>query len=201
MERWCPPVLGTPGCLILAAGLLASSSSRTAVSSSLWPRWAGPKRRSANYAWHTGTGPTQVLPETARRGDDRQTFHCGTASRKDPMGPGASSVLRRNAPFRPQLRALDGPEHQSGGRRTRGQRMECVAGRRDQSVRRGGGVRPGRRTADGPGTTDEPHAGLWRSGGRRLRQPPRSRTEWAHADAPCRDRTAGGRFGVGAPAM
>src|SRR5664279_4869792 len=30
MERWCPPVLGTPGCLILAAGLLASSSSRTA---------------------------------------------------------------------------------------------------------------------------------------------------------------------------
>jgi hypothetical protein len=26
-----PPVLGTPGCLILAAGLLASSSSRTAV--------------------------------------------------------------------------------------------------------------------------------------------------------------------------
>jgi hypothetical protein len=23
---------------------------------------------------HTGTGPAQVLPETARRGDDRQTF-------------------------------------------------------------------------------------------------------------------------------
>jgi hypothetical protein len=23
---------------------------------------------------HTGTGPVQVLPETARRGDDRQTF-------------------------------------------------------------------------------------------------------------------------------
>ena len=111
-------------------------------------------------------------------------FHCGTAPSKDPMGPGASSVLRRNAPFRPQLRALDGPEHQSGGRRTRGQRMECVAGRRDQSVRRGGGVRPGRRTADGPGTTDEPHAGLWRSGGRRIRQPPRSRREWAHADQP-----------------
>jgi hypothetical protein len=123
--------------LTLAAGLLASSSSRTAVSSSLWPRWASPKRRSANYArssgsqadplparlserrsmpgrltsalskvetdsaleglrtkdarrarspfdarpcpgercgWHTGTGPAQVLPETARRGDDRQTF-------------------------------------------------------------------------------------------------------------------------------
>src|ERR1035437_587601 len=24
--------------------------------------------------WHTGTGLAQVLPETARRGDDRQTF-------------------------------------------------------------------------------------------------------------------------------
>jgi hypothetical protein len=121
--------------LTLAAGLLASSSSRTAVASSLWPRWASRKRRSANYARSSGSpgrpstarlserrstpgrrtsalskgetesalerprtknvrratspfdarpcpgersggasGPARVLPETARRGDDRQTF-------------------------------------------------------------------------------------------------------------------------------
>src|ERR1035437_5440926 len=41
--------------LTLAAGLLAGSSSRTVVSSSLWPRWASPERRSANYARSSGS--------------------------------------------------------------------------------------------------------------------------------------------------
>jgi len=41
--------------LTLAAGLLASSSASTAVSSPLWPRWAGPTRRSANYARSSGS--------------------------------------------------------------------------------------------------------------------------------------------------
>ena len=41
--------------LTLAAGLLASSSASTAVSSSLSPRWASPKRTSANYARSSGS--------------------------------------------------------------------------------------------------------------------------------------------------
>jgi hypothetical protein len=52
--------------------------------------------------WHTGTGPAQVLPETARRWDDRQTFrHCSNDGRASVPGRGwdyaQSSLLSRSA--------------------------------------------------------------------------------------------------------
>jgi hypothetical protein len=45
----------------------------------------------------TGTGAAQVLPETARRGDDRQTFRNRDANQHEPTVPGDDLTGRRPA--------------------------------------------------------------------------------------------------------
>jgi hypothetical protein len=98
--------------LPLAAGLLASSSSRTAVSSSPWPRWASPKRRSANHARSSGSPgrpSTGTSQRTAKHAGGRRTSALSKVE-TDPAfeRPRTKDVRRAKSPFAAPVNAAGG---------------------------------------------------------------------------------------------